>query len=246
MENMESDYRNLFREVSPSVVLVEQVGHTNNFCIGSVILNEGESTFILTGSKLLDLSANLSVTFSNGCKQPATPLIISEKLCILMTKLYQKCKVIEFFSGDINHTYAAAIAPATKSSVYKLPCFVIHKSLETGTPYSEDVTEGSQDSFTFQCLYGDRGPNGVSRLMCGPVFNMEGKVLGFVSDDMEYKFHPKGNDGQIVHGDYYVKIGYSLKIGTCASILQKRLGDLVGDVDWKKGLLKAKAQGAPY
>ncbi|CAM0147772.1 unnamed protein product [Urochloa decumbens] len=180
MEKMESEYRTLFRDASPSVVLVEQAGRINNFCIGSIILSEGESTFILTQSNIVKPSVSLFVRFSNGFKQPATVLKSCGTLCVLVTKFYPKAKEVQFFEGVVDHSYAAAIAPASKSSVYNMPGFIIQRSLQSSYDDGTVIAE-TEDYFIFMCRYGDMSPERVSRLVSGPVFSLHTQVVGVVT-----------------------------------------------------------------
>jgi hypothetical protein len=105
-------------------------------------LSEGKSTFILTQSKItasseelsIRFSKELSICFSNGIKQSAALLVKleEEKLCILVTKFYPKCKAVHLSKGDTNHTYAGTITLANRSSVYNLPRFIIQRACEAG------------------------------------------------------------------------------------------------------------------
>ncbi|KAL6843676.1 hypothetical protein ACP4OV_026247 [Aristida adscensionis] len=229
VEKKEAEYRALFRQVSPSVVIVEQVGRVDYFCIGSVILSEDESTFILTQFKIAASHENLSVRFSNGFKQSAALLVrLGSKLCVLVTKFYAKCKAVQFFEGDIDHTFVAAIAPASRSSVYNIPGFVIQRSREAGRYSDQGVTEGSGNYFTFTCQYGDCSANRVSRLISGPVFDLSAQVLGVVTGDMGFYDWPVGDPA---------KMGFNLKAAIRASSLQALLrNELAGGNDWHSGL----------
>ncbi|KAM0863645.1 hypothetical protein ACQ4PT_044460 [Festuca glaucescens] len=231
---MEVKYRSLFRDVSPCVVLVEQVGRIDYFCIGSVI-SQGEKTVILTQSKICNKSVSLSVRFFDGRKQEAAVLLEKENLCVLITNLYPKCKKVEFFEGIIDHVYAAAIAPASKSSVYNIPGFIIQKSVDMGSQAeagSSSSCSSTKHQFTFSCLYGDKGANKVSRLICGPVFNMDGKVVGIVIDDMQYEAKHEKLKG-------YAEMGYELKMCVSGGHLQSILRSLFKDNDWQAGIQKA-------
>uniref|UniRef100_A0A0E0RDM0 Uncharacterized protein n=2 Tax=Oryza TaxID=4527 RepID=A0A0E0RDM0_ORYRU len=165
------------------------------------------------------------------------------ELCILMTDYHSNSKTVEFFEGDVDHSYAVAIAPESKYSVHNMPGFIIHRSLEAASDSSESVYKGSEDYFTFACRYGDTSPNLVSRLITGPVFNLNGQVLGIVVDDIEYKFWPKKprkEDGsqEIIHEDLFYRAGYFLKVAMRVNNLQQDLRSMVKDNDWQNGLKK--------
>ncbi|XP_052139165.1 uncharacterized protein LOC127757639 [Oryza glaberrima] len=231
---------------------VEQVGRIDYYCIGSIIFSDIKKTFILTQSSITSSAANLSVRFSDGFKQSASLILKQDvqesasgqcELCILMTDYHSNSKTVEFFEGDVDHSYAVAIAPESKYSVHNMPGFIIHRSLEVASDSSESVYKGSEDYFTFACRYGDTSPNLVSRLITGPVFNLNGQVLGIVVDDIEYKFWPKKprkEDGsqEIIHEDLFYRAGYFLKVAIRVNNLQQDLRSMVKDNDWQNGLKK--------
>lgn len=247
MEKMENEYSTLFSDVSPSVVLVKEVGRVNNYCIGSVILSEGESTFILTQSNIAKASANLSVCFSNGFEQPATVLSSRGYFCVLVTKFYLKAKEVQFFEGAVDFSYAATIAPASKSSVHRMPGFIIQRSLRSGSRRDETVYPDSEDYFVFMCRYGDKSPDRVSRLLSGPVFHLDTRAIGVVVSDMEYEAYPHKADAQHYHSGFSVKMGYFLKVVMRVSKLQEEMRLMAKHDNWRNGLkqIALEVKGAP-
>jgi hypothetical protein len=233
---MDGAYRSLFRDVSPSVVLVQQVGRLEYFCVGSVIQSEGESTFILTQSSILNSysTPSLIVCFSDGRQLSASVVSRNGLFCILKTSFHPKCKALELFEGEVDHSIAAAIAPSTPCSVYNIPGFILQKSIET----SDDVP-GVQSSekhfFIFACRYGDSCPNGKSRLISGPVFNMDSKALGFVFGDLRYK-HWLRDDKNQIDPEKYIEQGFHMKNCLASNHLDEMLGSMLGDADWRKVL----------
>lgn len=243
MEKMENEYCTLFRDVSPSVVLVKEVGRINYFCIGSVILSEGESTFILTQPNIAKPSANLSVCFSNGFEQPATLLASTGRLCVLVTNFYPKAKEVQFFEGAVDFSYAATIAPASKSSVHRMPGFIIQRSLQSGSKRDELVNLGSEDYFIFMCGYGDKSPDRVSRLLSGPVFHLDARAIGVVIGDMEYEVYPHTTYAERYHQGFCIKMGYFLKVVLRVSELQAELRLMAKHNDWRNGLKQIALKG---
>ncbi|GJN16667.1 hypothetical protein PR202_gb03684 [Eleusine coracana subsp. coracana] len=76
VKHMDATFRSVFMDVSPCVVIVEQIGRIDKFCVGSVISSEkDEGTFILTQAEITSPSANLAVRFFDGIKLPVTPLL---------------------------------------------------------------------------------------------------------------------------------------------------------------------------
>jgi hypothetical protein len=55
MENMENEFRRVFKHVSPSVVLVEQVGRIDYYCIGSIIFSDKKKLSYSPSPQLLHL-----------------------------------------------------------------------------------------------------------------------------------------------------------------------------------------------
>ncbi|CAL4947132.1 unnamed protein product [Urochloa decumbens] len=201
-EDMDTIFRGVFTDVSPCVVIVEQIGRIDNFCVGSIVLSEeGQGTFILTQSEIASYS-NLAVRFVDGHKSPAALLLKFEEMCVLTTRFYPNCKTLQFLERNlIDHTYAVTVAPATKTSVRNIPGFVIQKSLEAGCHNDKRLIPGSETCFTFSCLYGDQSSNCVSRMISGPVFDMDRKAIGFVTDDMRYSYKPEDEDENMSDGD---------------------------------------------
>uniref|UniRef100_A0A0D9XYM6 Uncharacterized protein n=1 Tax=Leersia perrieri TaxID=77586 RepID=A0A0D9XYM6_9ORYZ len=212
MEDMENNFCRVFNDVCPSVVLVEQIGRIDYYCIGSVILSDDKNTFVLTQSKIADSTAKLLVRFYDGFKQSATVIFRKDNLCILMTDFYSKSKTVEFFKGLVDHSHVIAIAPASKTSVHNMPGFVTQKSLEACHSDNDNVLEGGENFFMLTMRYGDRSPNLESRLISGPVFNLDGQVVGIITGDIEYKFWPRRTNGEIIHQDIFVFYGVFFKV----------------------------------
>ncbi|CAL4945449.1 unnamed protein product [Urochloa decumbens] len=238
--SMESAYHDLFRDVCPCVVLVQQVGRIDYFCIGSVIQSEDNSTFILTQSSILDSftsPTSLTVCFSDGHEQPASLVLRHDLLYILRTSFHPRCKALQLFEGQIKHSFAAAVAPDSSSSIYQILGSIVQKSAATsdGDELGRRLQTYDQ-SFTFVCQYDDCGPNMQSRLISGPTFNMESKALGIVIGDWEHKHWPGGEDGKTINLEDYIKQGFDLKLCLAASHLEGLLGSMLGDPDWRKAL----------
>lgn len=235
------DIQQLFRDVSPSVVLVEQDGRIDYFSVGSVILSEEKDrrTFILTHSSMLDSHspARLSVRFSDRHKQTAEFVLRHGPYCILSTCFYPKCKPLQFFDGEIENVRAFTVAPASSRTVYNLEGFVMQKSIPAGGDESGSILKDYEDFFVFTCRYGDCLPSGWSRLLIGPVFNMDGKTLGLVITDLGYK--------QVLDlkEEIFIELGFTLKICINAGHLQRLLEIMTRNSDWRKGLIMVEKDG---
>ncbi|CAO1941021.1 unnamed protein product [Urochloa humidicola] len=235
--SMETD--GLFRDVCPCIVLVQQVGRIDYFCIGSVIQSEDDSTFILTQSSILDSftsPTSLTVCFSDGHEQPASLVLRHNLLCILRTSFHPRCKALQLFEGQIKDSFAVAVAPASSSSAYKILGSIVQKSAATSGDEPGRRLQTYDQSFIFVCRYEDCCPNMQSRLISGPTFNMESKALGIVIGDWDHKHWPEGEGGKTIDLEDYIIQGFDLKLCLTASHLEGLLGSMLGDPDWKKAL----------
>lgn len=238
VDSTEAAYRTLFRDVSPHMVLVEQVGRIDYFCIGSIIQSDDDSTLILTQAEISE-DASLSVRFFDGRKQSAVRILYGLDFSILKTKFHPKCKQLQFFTGEVNFTKAAALAPFSSTSAYNLKGFVIQKSLKAGGDKSESTFRCDEHRFVFSCRYGATCPNGISRLISGPVFNFDRQVLGFVIEDLRSKHIIDKADVQ-----KYIEKGFMLKVCITTAELERVLADMLPTHNWRSAL-KALAKKVP-
>jgi len=65
---------------------------------------------------------------------------------------------------------------------------------------------------------------------------MDNKALGFVFDDLRYKFWPGQDQGCIIDREFYIELGFNFKVCVTASRLEVLLGTMLGDTDWRKAL----------
>lgn len=112
------------------------------------------------------------------------------------------------------------IAPALSYFFYSIPGFVMLDSCESTGSCIHDRVIGSEREFLASCDYSEMFSNGNSRLLSGPVFNMEAQVLGIVTGDHGYVNQ---------HG---VRSGFEIKTVLLAKHVNEVLLALVEDKNW--------------
>ncbi|KAL6627110.1 hypothetical protein ACP70R_030836 [Stipagrostis hirtigluma subsp. patula] len=183
---LEDEYRYASEKARRSVVTVVRVDPSNAFvdrCVGCVILNSAESTFIMTAAFMVGDGGSLQVHFDDDSTKLADVLLTGEWFAILTVQRHKACQAIHFREMKACREEVIVLAPIS----YQMPHIHVNGFVVAPSIIGKDGqmcrVEESKSYFLITCPCQDQGQLNQNRLISSPVFDTLGNAFGIIYDD---------------------------------------------------------------